>query len=125
VSPPGRAKLLQAGRFVRKLHNDERRLVSKGLPATLPRAMHHVSTETLIQAILAIGVLIGLMVVGVLIVQSFRGGATDKGTSANELLTNFQEMRSRGDIDDGDYRKIKSVLGAQLHQELKDDKDKG
>ena len=57
------------------------------------------STETLIQAILAIGMLIGLVLVGVLIVQSFRGGAAKRGPGANELLMNFQEMRSRGDID--------------------------
>jgi len=87
--------------------------------------MHHVSNETLIQAILALGVLIGLVVVGVLVVQIFRGGAAGNGPSANELLANFQEMRSRGDIDDADFRKIRSVLGADLHQELKDDKDKG
>jgi uncharacterized membrane protein len=86
--------------------------------------MHHVSSETLIQAILALGVLISLVAVGVVIVQSFRGGAAEKGPSANELLANFQEMRSRGDIDDADYRRIRSVLGAELHQELKDDKDK-
>ncbi len=87
--------------------------------------MHHPSAETLIQAILGISVLIGLVIVGVFIVQSFRGGTADKGSSANELLANFQEMRSRGDIDDADYRKIKSVLGDQLHSELKDGKDKG
>jgi uncharacterized membrane protein len=67
---------------------------------------------------------IGLVIVGVVIVQSFRGGAADKGATANELLANFQEMRSRGDIDDADYRRIKSVLGAELQRELKDDKDK-
>jgi|SRR5437762_800526 len=88
-------------------------------------AMHHVSTETVVQVILALGVLMGLVIVGVVIVQSFRGGAADKGASANELLANFQEMRSRGDIDDADYRRIRSVLGAELHQGLKDDKDKG
>jgi uncharacterized membrane protein len=87
--------------------------------------MHHLSAETLIQAILGIGILIGLVIVGTLIVQSFRGGAAEKGTSANELLGKFQEMRSRGDINDADYRKIKSVLGVELHRELKDDKDKG
>lgn len=87
--------------------------------------MHHVSNETLIQAILGLGVLIGLVVAGVLTVQIFRGRVAEKGTTANELLTNFQEMRSRGDIDDADFRKIKSVLGAELHRELKDDKDKG
>lgn len=87
--------------------------------------MHHVSNETLIQAILGLGVLVGLVVAGVLTVQIFRGRVAEKGTTANELLTNFQEMRSRGDIDDADFRKIKSVLGAELHRELKDDKDKG
>jgi uncharacterized membrane protein len=87
--------------------------------------MHHPSADTLVQAILAVGVLIGLVIVGVLIVQSFRGSAAQKGPTPNELLANFQEMRSRGDITDADYRKIKSVLGAELHRELKDDKDKG
>ena len=95
------------------------------MSALLLASMHQPSAETLVQAILAVGVLIGLVIVGVLIVQSFRGGAANKGPAANELLANFQEMRSRGDIDDADYRKIKAVLGAELHGELKDDKDKG
>jgi hypothetical protein len=71
------------------------------------------------------GILVGLVMVGVLIVQRFRGSAAQKGTTASELISNFQEMRSRGDITDADYRKIKSVLGAELHGELKDGKDKG
>ena len=87
--------------------------------------MQHASAETLVQAILAISVLLGLVIVGVLIVQSFRGGAAEKGASANELLANFQEMRSRGDINDADYRKIKSVLGDQLHGKLTDGKNTG
>jgi uncharacterized membrane protein len=86
--------------------------------------MHHASADTLVQLMLGIGVLLGLVIVGVLIVQRFRGGAADTGQSANELMTNFQEMQQRGDISDADYRKIKSVLGAQLHSELKDGKDK-
>jgi uncharacterized membrane protein len=86
--------------------------------------MHQVSAQTLTQAILAISVLMGLVVVGVLIVQSFRGGMKRAGPSAGELLSNFEEMRSRGDITDADYRRIKSVLGAELHGELNDDKDK-
>jgi len=71
------------------------------------------------------GILVGLVMVGLLIVQRFRGSAGQKGTTASELISNFQEMRSRGDITDADYRKIKSVLGAELHGELKDGKDKG
>jgi uncharacterized membrane protein len=87
--------------------------------------MPQASAETLVQVMLWMTVLIGLVIIGVLVVQRFRGGAADKGTSANDLLSNFQEMQSRGDISDADYRKIKSVLGAKLQSELKDDKDKG
>jgi uncharacterized membrane protein len=87
--------------------------------------MRYPSADTLAQLLLGMGILVGLVMVGVLIVQRFRGSAVQKGTTANELISNFQEMRSRGDITDADYRKIKSVLGAELHGELKDGKDKG
>ena len=87
--------------------------------------MKQVSAETLVQVILRLRVLMGLVIGAALIVQRFRGGAGEKGASANELIANFQEMYSRGDITDADYRKIKSVLGERLHSDLKDDKDKG
>ena len=87
--------------------------------------MHHLSADTLAQVMLGMGMLIGLVIVGVLVVQRFRGGAAHKDMSASELITNFQEMRSRGDISDADFRRIRSVLGAELHGELKDGKDKG
>jgi uncharacterized membrane protein len=87
--------------------------------------MRYPSVDTLAQLLLGMGILVGLVMVGVLIVQKFRGSAAQKGTTASELISNFQEMRSRGDITDADYRKIKSVLGAELHGELKDGKDKG
>ena len=87
--------------------------------------MPQASAQTLIQLLLGTGLLIGLVIIGVLVVQRFRGGAADRGFSSGELLANFQEMRGRGDISDADYRKIKSVLRAELHSELKDDKEKG
>ena len=87
--------------------------------------MRFPSAETLAQLAVGVGLLIALVMAGVVIVQRFRGGMADKAQDANELLGNFQEMHSRGDITDADYRKIKSVLGAQLHSDLKDDKDKG
>jgi len=85
---------------------------------------HALSQETLAQVILWFAVLVGLVVVAMLIVQKFRGGTADRGSVSDEALSKFQEMRQRGDISDADYRKIKSVLGAQLHSELKDGKDK-
>jgi uncharacterized membrane protein len=86
--------------------------------------MGHASADTLAQLMLWLGVLIGLIIAAALVVQRFRGGAADRGSKAKELATNFEEMRQRGDISDADYRKIKSVLGAQLRSELKDGKDK-
>jgi len=87
--------------------------------------MRFPSADTLAQLALGVGILIALVITGAIIVQRFRGSAADKALDANELIGNFQEMHSRGDITDADYRKIKSVLGAKLHSELKDDKDKG
>ena len=86
--------------------------------------MRYPSVDTLAQLLLGMGILVGLVMVGVLIVQRFRGSAVRSESSTPELISNFQEMHSRGDITDADYRKIKSVLGDQLHGELKDGKEK-
>ena len=82
------------------------------------------SADTLAQLITGLGLLLGLLIVAVLLVQRFRGSAAEKGSMAKELVSNFQEMRSRGDITDADYRRIQSVLGDSLHSELKDGKNK-
>ena len=86
--------------------------------------MGQVSLETWIQLLLWVAVLLGLVIVATLVVQRFRGDAASKGSSASNLLTNFQEMKQRGDISDADYRRIKSVLGDKLQGELNDGKDK-
>jgi hypothetical protein len=82
------------------------------------------SAETLAQLMLGIGVLLGLLIAGVLLVQRFRGGAADKGPTPSDLMSNFQEMHSRGDISEADYRKIKSVIGSQVQARPNDGKDK-
>jgi uncharacterized membrane protein len=111
-----------------KLHNDGKWRAALTLQATWrapPERMNHaLSQETLAQIILWSAVLVGLVLIATLVVQKFRGGTADRGTVADEALSKFQEMHGRGDISDADYRKIKSVLGAQLHSELKDGKDK-
>ena len=92
--------------------------------AARPRIMNQLSAETIAQLMLWLSLLLGVLIIAVLVVQKFRGGTADKGSMAKEALANFQEMRERGDISDADYRKIKSVLGAQLQGELKDGKHK-
>lgn len=86
--------------------------------------MQAVSRETLIQLFLWLGVLAGLLVLAVLVVQRFRGSAVRGGATESELLTKFQEMHHEGDISETEYRTIKSVLGAGLQRNVKGGKDK-
>jgi uncharacterized membrane protein len=86
--------------------------------------MKTVSPETLAQVLLWLAVLGGLIVVAVMVVGRFRGQSAEDRQDPASLLTKFQEMRQEGDISDTEYRTIKSVLGANLHREVKRGEDK-
>ena len=81
--------------------------------------MNQLSADTLIQLVLWLGVLMGLIVLAVVVVQTLRGRAAKDQPSESEMLTKFQEMRREGDIDEAEYRTIKAVLGEKLHQSAK------
>ncbi len=70
-------------------------------------------------------VLLVLMTVGWYAVGRFRDRADDDRLTANELLTNFQELYHKGDINDAEYRTIKTALGTKLRSELEDPENKG
>ncbi len=100
--------------------------VGEGLPArTLTGAPAMMTSATLVQMLISLGVLAGLLAAGVLLVQRFRGSSADGGRSEGELLSKFKEMEHQGDISDKEYRTIKAVLGEQLQRDVKDGKNKG
>jgi uncharacterized membrane protein len=68
-------------------------------------------------------VLLLLIALGGYIVRSLRGRDDDDRLSANDLLTNFRDLHHRGDIDDSEFRTIKTVLGAKLQEETRDTDD--
>ena len=70
-------------------------------------------------------VLLILVTVGWYLLGRFRDNADDDRLTANELLTNFQELHHQGDINDVEYRTINTALGAKLRQELEDSESKG
>ena len=72
------------------------------------------------QAVIWTAVLFLLVALGGFIVGIFRDRADDDRLSANDLLTNFRELHHQGDINDAEFRTIKTVLGEELQQELKD-----
>ena len=61
-----------------------------------------------------------ITVLAVYAVQSFRDRSGNDRVSANDLLTNYREMHSRGDITDAEFRTIKTALKEKLEQELSD-----
>jgi uncharacterized membrane protein len=99
--------------------------VGESLPPHLPeQTPAMMTTATLVQMLISLGILAGLIAVGYLVVQRFRGGAANEGRPESDLLTKFQEMHHEGDISEQEYRTIKSVLGKDLRRSVKDGKTK-
>lgn len=63
------------------------------------------------QAVLAVAVLLLVVYFAIQVLLYLRPSTSKAGTSAENLVENFEEMRSEGDIDEAELRKIKSVLG--------------
>jgi uncharacterized membrane protein len=78
-----------------------------------------------VQAVIWVAAAVALSVLGWLIVGIFRGRDDDDQPMASKLLTNFREMHHEGDINDSEFRTIKTVLGARLHEELNEEEDTG
>ena len=72
------------------------------------------------QAVIWSTVLLIVIVTSVFIVGRLRDRMDDDRLEANDLLTNFRDLHLQGDIEDSEFRDIKSVLGTQLKGELND-----
>ena len=66
-----------------------------------------------------------VVAVGIYVVAKVRRTFVESGPSANDLITNFRELHSQGELSDEEYRTIKTMLGARLQAELKDEKKEG
>ena len=92
-------------------------------PATLfwnnPRFQEFLES-TQAQVVIAVAILLVLLVVAYYLVKRFRDQSDDDQPGANEMLTNFREMREQGDISEFEFRRLKTVLGDQLKEELTD-----
>lgn len=92
---------------------------------SIPPPVKEFLLSTPAQIVIWTTVLMVLMTVGWYVVGRFRDNADDDRLTANELLTNFEDLHHRGDIDDAEYRTIKTVLGTKLQEELKETDNKG
>jgi len=69
-------------------------------------------------AIVSFATVVLLIAAGAYVVSKFRDVAEDDRLDANQMLTNFREMHSRGELSDEEFRNIKSKLAQQLREEL-------
>ncbi len=72
------------------------------------------------QAVIWVTVLLVLAAVGIYIVFHFRRGKAERNISANEMLTGFRQLHDGGELTPNEFRKIKSVLGTKLQDEMDD-----
>jgi hypothetical protein len=70
------------------------------------------------QAIIWMAVLAAISVVAIYFVLGFRGWQRDDTKSASDLLTEFRDLHDSGGLSQAEFKKIKSVLGEKLQDEL-------
>jgi len=64
-----------------------------------------------------------MVVIGAYVVSKWRGTADDDNVGASQLLTNYREMHSKGELTDEEFRTIKAKLSIKLKEELRDSDD--
>lgn len=70
------------------------------------------------QIVIWVSVLTVLSVLGVYIALWFRNRQDGEPNSANELLTEFRDLREEGRLSPAEFGKIRSVLGEKLQDEV-------
>ena len=70
-------------------------------------------------AIILFTAVVALVAVGAYAVSKWRDATEDDTNTASELLTNFREMHSRGDLTDEEFRTIKTRLSYEIQEEIK------
>ena len=75
--------------------------------------------STSAQAVLWVTALLVLCAIGAYVVIWFRDRSGNTRATSSDLLTDFRELREEGDISGTEFKKITSVLGQKLQDELK------
>ena len=70
-------------------------------------------------AIILFTAVVALIAIGAYAVSKWRDATDDDTNSTSELLTNFREMHSRGDLTDEEFRTIKARLSYEMKEGIK------
>jgi hypothetical protein len=71
------------------------------------------------QLVLWSAVGVALLVLAFYLIGRFRPGGKRETASASELIAKFRDLHAQGQLDDEEFRTIKTTLAARLSEELK------
>jgi uncharacterized membrane protein len=83
------------------------------------------SLDSTIELVLWTAVLAAISALAVWVIGKIRAEPVQQEPTASELLSNFRELHSRGELSDAEFRTIKTKLGTRLQEELKDNGETG
>ena len=70
-------------------------------------------------------VLLALLAVAMYFAKKTRSGSANQEATASEMLAKFRELHSRGQLNDAEFRTIKTALAERLRRELNDSGQSG
>ena len=74
----------------------------------------------LAQAAFLLGVIFAITVAGILFLKRWRGHADKEMSVTSDMTTTFRELHVRGDLNDDEYRTIKTVLEDEYRKDSGD-----
>lgn len=81
--------------------------------------------NSVVELLFWLAVLAGLLGVGVLWIGKIRSKTVQQEPLSLEIMAKFREAHSRGDLDDEEFRTIKSTVTRRFQSEVSDDGGKG
>lgn len=86
--------------------------------------LHQLLETPFARLVVGMAILLVVSVVGFYIVRRFRDSIEDTETSSS-ILTKFEESQHRGELDEVEFRTIKTILAERMQAELKREDDSG
>jgi uncharacterized membrane protein len=87
--------------------------------------MERLFDSTGAQLILSVAVVAIAMTLGMYVIGRVRKSSRESLPTASDLLTNFRDLHSQGELSDEEFRTIKSMLAERMQRELTENNRKG
>ena len=81
--------------------------------------------STAAQVVIWLALCAVLVAVGIYVVAKVRQTLAESEPETHELMANFRELHSQGELSDEEYRTIKATLAARLQREIKGKGEEG